>query len=115
MSDHRDSAPTPAWIDAEACRIVGVFLDDESLASELESCMPLPAAEFETLLAQRRSELVADGASEDAIAYRIAVMRHTRDALILRAQLRALPTAGDEPARAPARRASWRARRAQGS
>ena len=65
--------------------------------------MPVTAAEFETLIAARRRELVAEGASSDAIAYRISVMRHMRDALILRAEVRALPTVGDERARAPAR------------
>ena len=108
MPNHWDRPQIPAWIHAEACRIVGVFLEDESLASELEGCMPVAAAEFEALLAQRRRELVAEGASGDAVAYRMAVMCHTREALILRAQIRALPTADDRPARVPGRRASRR-------
>jgi hypothetical protein len=96
MPDRSAAHEVPEWIDGEACRIVAVLLADESLSSELEACVPISAGEFASLLEQRRAEMIAEGASCDAIAYRLAVMRHTRDALELRTALRALPTAGED-------------------
>ena len=92
MPDDDARITTPGWIDAEACMTVGVFLADDSLASELETTMPPSEAEFRSLLAVRRRELTAGGVSDAGVAYRLAVMQHVRESLRLRAEIRALPT-----------------------
>jgi hypothetical protein len=105
-NDRTHIEDVPEWIDAEACRLAGIFLEDTDLAGELEGCVLVGDAAFESLLGERRRELTAEGASPDEIAYRLAVMRHTRDSLILRAEIRALPTAVDGRPGAR-RRPSW--------
>ena len=92
MDSEPEHLALPDWVQAEARMMVAEFLDREHFVRRLDALMPQDGGEFEEALVDRELALMADGVAPTEIAFRLAVVRATRDALMLQSSIRALPT-----------------------
>ena len=92
MDSEPEHLALPDWVQAEARMMVAEFLDREHFVRRLDALMPRDGGEFEEALVDRELALMADGVAPTEIAFRLAVVRATRDALMLQSSIRALPT-----------------------
>ena len=76
---------------------VAAFLDREHFVQRFDALMPRDGGEFEEALIARELALMADGVAPTEIAFRLGVVRATREALVLQSTIRALPTATERP------------------
>jgi hypothetical protein len=73
--------------------VVAELLEDERLVGQLDAVVSRDDREFESTLRDRELALMADDVPCAEIAFRLAVVRATRDALLEQGDIRALPTA----------------------
>lgn len=92
MDSEPEHLALPDWVQAEARMMVAEFLDREHFVRRLDALMPRDGGEFEEALIYGELALMADGVAPTEIAFRLAVVRATRDALMLQSSIRALPT-----------------------
>ena len=93
------------WLQAEVHRMVAEILEHEDLVRQLDALLPTDNRGFDEALAARELALIADGVPRAEIAFRLAVVRATREALLAQTAIRALPTAMGRPR--PRRRTFW--------
>lgn len=91
--------PADCWrLESHARQMVVELLDEEAVAQQLGGLTRVDDAQFEADLIERELAMMTSGVDPHRSYFRLAVIRTAREALLLRAQIRRLPTADQAPA-----------------